>query len=122
MFVKCCKKLKKEKKKKRFLSGCVQSGTEIKWQIQFSWVQEKTVEVSDWRKNVEAMSGMEGRKKMFDAGPSQWDDVMHQCPSKPDVLPFESCRQTHRQRQTQMHAADLWYSEHLSLNCDSLSS
>ncbi|XP_073323740.1 troponin I, slow skeletal muscle-like [Pagrus major] len=28
---------------------------------------EKTVEVSDWRKNVEAMSGMEGRKKMFDA-------------------------------------------------------
>uniref|UniRef100_A0A3B4T4F8 Troponin I type 1b (skeletal, slow) n=1 Tax=Seriola dumerili TaxID=41447 RepID=A0A3B4T4F8_SERDU len=35
--------------------------------------KEKTVEVSDWRKNVEAMSGMEGRKKMFDAakGPSQ---------------------------------------------------
>ncbi|KAI3369825.1 hypothetical protein L3Q82_024654 [Scortum barcoo] len=29
--------------------------------------KEKTVEVSDWRKNVEAMSGMEGRKKMFDA-------------------------------------------------------
>uniref|UniRef100_A0A671YUU3 Troponin I type 1b (skeletal, slow) n=1 Tax=Sparus aurata TaxID=8175 RepID=A0A671YUU3_SPAAU len=28
--------------------------------------KEKTVEVSDWRKNVEAMSGMEGRKKMFD--------------------------------------------------------
>ncbi|XP_063072336.1 troponin I, slow skeletal muscle-like [Engraulis encrasicolus] len=28
--------------------------------------KEKT-EVSDWRKNVEAMSGMEGRKKMFDA-------------------------------------------------------
>ncbi len=25
-------------------------------------------EVADWRKNVEAMSGMEGRKKMFDAG------------------------------------------------------
>ncbi|KAI5619558.1 troponin I type 1b (skeletal, slow), partial [Silurus asotus] len=35
--------------------------------------KEKTVEVSDWRKNVEAMSGMEGRKKMFDAakGPVQ---------------------------------------------------
>ncbi|XP_029550784.1 troponin I, slow skeletal muscle isoform X3 [Salmo trutta] len=35
--------------------------------------KEKTVEVSDWRKNVEAMSGMEGRKKMFDAakGPPQ---------------------------------------------------
>ncbi|XP_061793322.1 troponin I, slow skeletal muscle-like [Nerophis lumbriciformis] len=35
--------------------------------------KEKTVEVSDWRKNVEAMSGMEGRKKMFDAakGPAQ---------------------------------------------------
>ncbi|XP_041112893.1 troponin I, slow skeletal muscle-like [Polyodon spathula] len=26
-----------------------------------------TSEVQDWRKNVEAMSGMEGRKKMFDA-------------------------------------------------------
>lgn len=36
----------------------------------FLSVQEKTVEVSDWRKNVEAMSGMEGRKKMFDAGPN----------------------------------------------------
>ncbi|XP_072539269.1 troponin I type 1b (skeletal, slow) [Salminus brasiliensis] len=35
--------------------------------------KEKSVEVSDWRKNVEAMSGMEGRKKMFDAakGPTQ---------------------------------------------------
>ncbi|KAF3859208.1 hypothetical protein F7725_021607 [Dissostichus mawsoni] len=29
-------------------------------------------EVGDWRKNVEAMSGMEGRKKMFDtAGGAQ---------------------------------------------------
>ncbi|XP_054609006.1 troponin I, slow skeletal muscle-like isoform X4 [Dunckerocampus dactyliophorus] len=27
-----------------------------------------TSEVGDWRKNVEAMSGMEGRKKMFDTG------------------------------------------------------
>lgn len=27
-------------------------------------------EVTDWRKNVDAMSGMEGRKKLFDAG--QW--------------------------------------------------
>ncbi|KAL4658555.1 troponin I, slow skeletal muscle-like isoform X1 [Arapaima gigas] len=35
--------------------------------------KERPVEVSDWRKNVEAMSGMEGRKKMFDAakGPTQ---------------------------------------------------
>lgn len=33
----------------------------------FYVLQEKNVEVSDWRKNVEAMSGMEGRKKMFDA-------------------------------------------------------
>ncbi|KAJ8259621.1 hypothetical protein GJAV_G00171540 [Gymnothorax javanicus] len=35
--------------------------------------KERPVEVSDWRKNVEAMSGMEGRKKMFDAakGPAQ---------------------------------------------------
>uniref|UniRef100_A0A8C1WRW5 Troponin I, skeletal, slow c n=1 Tax=Cyprinus carpio TaxID=7962 RepID=A0A8C1WRW5_CYPCA len=29
--------------------------------------QEKVHNVGDWRKNVEAMSGMEGRKKMFDA-------------------------------------------------------
>lgn len=29
------------------------------------WQKE---EVTDWRKNVEAMSGMEGRKKLFDAG------------------------------------------------------
>ena len=25
-------------------------------------------EVTDWRKNVDAMSGMEGRKKLFNAG------------------------------------------------------
>lgn len=37
----------------------------------FLSVQEKTAEVSDWRKNVEAMSGMEGRKKMFDAAVGQ---------------------------------------------------
>ncbi|XP_014064074.1 troponin I, slow skeletal muscle isoform X2 [Salmo salar] len=30
-----------------------------------------TSEVTDWRKNVEAMSGMEGRKKMFDASGGQ---------------------------------------------------
>lgn len=36
--------------------------------------QVLTSEVSDWRKNVEAMSGMEGRKKMFDTGGAgQWD-------------------------------------------------
>ncbi|XP_030281780.1 troponin I, skeletal, slow c [Sparus aurata] len=29
--------------------------------------KELTLEVGDWRKNVEAMSGMKGRKKMFDA-------------------------------------------------------
>ncbi|XP_019746175.1 troponin I, slow skeletal muscle isoform X2 [Hippocampus comes] len=29
--------------------------------------EKRPVEDSDWRKNVEAMSGMEGRKKMFDA-------------------------------------------------------
>ncbi|XP_030587297.1 troponin I, skeletal, slow c isoform X1 [Archocentrus centrarchus] len=29
--------------------------------------KELTMEVGDWRKNVEAMSGMKGRKKMFDA-------------------------------------------------------
>lgn len=31
-------------------------------------LQVLTSEVGDWRKNVEAMSGMEGRKKMFDTG------------------------------------------------------
>lgn len=37
-------------------------------------LQKRPVEDSDWRKNVEAMSGMEGRKKMFDAakGSAQW--------------------------------------------------
>ncbi|XP_029289243.1 troponin I, slow skeletal muscle-like [Cottoperca gobio] len=30
--------------------------------------EEKKEEVNDWRKNVEAMSGMEGRKKLFNAG------------------------------------------------------
>uniref|UniRef100_A0A8D3CXE9 Uncharacterized protein n=2 Tax=Scophthalmus maximus TaxID=52904 RepID=A0A8D3CXE9_SCOMX len=29
--------------------------------------EEEKEEVTDWRKNVEAMSGMEGRKKLFDA-------------------------------------------------------
>ncbi|XP_020375243.1 troponin I, slow skeletal muscle-like [Rhincodon typus] len=33
--------------------------------------KERNVEVSDWRKNVEAKSGMEGRKKMFDAANTQ---------------------------------------------------
>ncbi|XP_041837133.1 troponin I, slow skeletal muscle-like isoform X2 [Melanotaenia boesemani] len=33
--------------------------------------KEKTAEVSNWRKNVEAMAGMEGRKKMFDAAKAQ---------------------------------------------------
>lgn len=31
------------------------------------FMQQKE-EVTDWRKNVDAMSGMEGRKKLFDAG------------------------------------------------------
>nr|WBG67105.1 troponin I [Gymnocypris przewalskii] len=31
--------------------------------------EEKKEEVTDWRKNVEAMSGMEGRKKLFNAAP-----------------------------------------------------
>ncbi|XP_028810294.1 troponin I4a [Denticeps clupeoides] len=30
--------------------------------------EERKEEVTDWRKNVEAMSGMEGRKKKFNAG------------------------------------------------------
>lgn len=33
----------------------------------FLFYQVMSAEVGDWRKNVEAMSGMEGRKKMFDA-------------------------------------------------------
>lgn len=31
-------------------------------------------EVTDWRKNVEAMSGMEGRKKLFDAS-GNWRNI-----------------------------------------------
>ncbi|KAJ8382845.1 hypothetical protein SKAU_G00036230 [Synaphobranchus kaupii] len=30
--------------------------------------EDKKEEVTDWRKNVEAMSGMQGRKKLFDGG------------------------------------------------------
>ncbi|XP_078113474.1 troponin I, cardiac muscle-like [Sander vitreus] len=30
--------------------------------------EEKKEEVTDWRKNVDAMSGMEGRKKLFNSG------------------------------------------------------
>uniref|UniRef100_A0A3Q3EXF6 Troponin I4b, tandem duplicate 1 n=1 Tax=Kryptolebias marmoratus TaxID=37003 RepID=A0A3Q3EXF6_KRYMA len=30
--------------------------------------EDKKEEVTDWRKNVEALSGMEGRKKLFNAG------------------------------------------------------
>lgn len=33
----------------------------------FTFTPQKE-EVTDWRKNVDAMSGMEGRKKLFDAG------------------------------------------------------
>lgn len=44
----------------------------VQMQILTPWfhLQERPVEVGDWRKNVEAMSGMEGRKKMFDAAKS----------------------------------------------------
>lgn len=44
------------------------------------YLQKRPVEDSDWRKNVEAMSGMEGRKKMFDAakGSAQWRHHLHQ--------------------------------------------
>uniref|UniRef100_A0A672SED2 Uncharacterized protein n=1 Tax=Sinocyclocheilus grahami TaxID=75366 RepID=A0A672SED2_SINGR len=36
--------------------------------VKLSSIDFKKEEVTDWRKNVEAMSGMEGRKKLFDAG------------------------------------------------------
>jgi len=40
--------------------------------FRFRSTQVTGSEVGDWRKNVEAMSGMEGRKKMFDtAGGAQ---------------------------------------------------
>lgn len=36
-----------------------------------SFPQEKDLrDVGDWRKNIEEKSGMEGRKKMFEAGES----------------------------------------------------
>ncbi|XP_020515029.2 troponin I4b, tandem duplicate 2 [Labrus bergylta] len=50
-------------------------GTKVKESVDFKAnlktvkkEEEKKEEVTDWRKNVEAMSGMEGRKKLFDAG------------------------------------------------------
>ncbi|KPP74527.1 troponin I, slow skeletal muscle-like [Scleropages formosus] len=39
--------------------------------------KKRPVEDSDWRKNVEAMSGMEGRKKMFDAAVSKCSGSLH---------------------------------------------
>ncbi|XP_043943068.1 troponin I, slow skeletal muscle-like [Protopterus annectens] len=32
--------------------------------------KDNKAEITDWRKNIEALSGMEGRKKKFDAGPT----------------------------------------------------
>ncbi|CAJ1056319.1 troponin I4b%2C tandem duplicate 2 [Xyrichtys novacula] len=50
-------------------------GTKVKESVDFKAnlktvkkEEEKKEEVTDWRKNVEAMSGMEGRKKLFNAG------------------------------------------------------
>jgi len=47
-------------------------GTKVKESVDFKAnlktvkkVEEKKEEVQDWRQNVESMSGMEGRKKMF---------------------------------------------------------
>lgn len=40
----------------------------IKKMIQNCLFTPQKEEVTDWRKNVDAMSGMEGRKKLFDAG------------------------------------------------------
>ncbi|KAM4573355.1 troponin I, slow skeletal muscle-like [Odontesthes bonariensis] len=49
-------------------------GTKVKESVDFKAnlktvkkEDEKKEEVTDWRKNVEAMSGMEGRKKLFNA-------------------------------------------------------
>lgn len=49
--------------------------------VYWIYLQKRPVEDSDWRKNVEAMSGMEGRKKMFDAakGPAQWTQKTGWC-------------------------------------------
>ena len=35
-----------------------------------SLLQEALRDMGDWRKNIEENSGMEGRKKMFEAGES----------------------------------------------------
>ncbi|XP_074488484.1 troponin I, slow skeletal muscle-like [Sebastes fasciatus] len=50
-------------------------GTKVKESVDFKAnlktvkkEEEKKEEVTDWRKNVDAMSGMEGRKKLFNAG------------------------------------------------------
>ncbi|OCT86223.1 hypothetical protein XELAEV_18019915mg [Xenopus laevis] len=39
---------------------------DIEMKVKKHNMEEKAVEVTDWRKNIEAMSGMEGRKKKFD--------------------------------------------------------
>lgn len=43
---------------------------DLKKSVKKDDTEERAVKVVDWRKNVEAMSGMEGRKKMFDAAKS----------------------------------------------------
>lgn len=43
---------------------------DLKKSVKKDDTEERPVKVVDWRKNVEAMSGMEGRKKMFDAAKS----------------------------------------------------
>lgn len=41
----------------------------MEWKVnQIRLLSFQKEEVNDWRKNVEAMSGMEGRKKKFNAG------------------------------------------------------
>lgn len=62
------KTVKKEDDKVKMLAETISSKPSTSMSTVFSTSLVQREEVTDWRKNVEAMSGMEGRKKLFDAG------------------------------------------------------
>ncbi|XP_059391943.1 troponin I, slow skeletal muscle-like [Carassius carassius] len=61
--------------------------------------EEKKEEVTDWRKNVEALSEMEGRKKLFDAG--QWQQYQ----TKDDVKDMAAYNNISGRRRNTPHSS-----------------
>ena len=51
-----------------YADSCLNKRVKSRVMQNFSTITPQKEEVTDWRKNVDAMSGMEGRKKLFDAG------------------------------------------------------